>query len=462
MTNDADDVIRGAEIIVRAVILAQLTLPNRRLRKHALDKLAKIEASIKEFGFLVPLVVDRDNQVVAGELRYQAALKLGMKTAPAVLAHHLTPAQVRAYRIADNKLAEGSSFIPDALGDEFKHLLTLDFDLEKTGFGPAAIEGILSKQLAGENAPLRVGEMFHLRRKDLFSAGSHWVMCGNSLIPEDVDCLMRGEKADFSINDLPYNARIEGNVSTRKGASAHREFEMASGEMTAAEFLVFLLAVMEMLKRHCRPGAVIEAFMDWRNVHHLIAAAEAAGLDYLNLVCWVKNGAGMGSLFRSQHELVGVFRAPGARHTNRVQLGKNGRHRTNVWTYDGYSGFGSERKKDLDRHPTPKNVQMIQDAILDVTARGDIVLDLFGGGGTTLIAAERAGRTARLMEIDSRYCEATLRRFQEETGQAAIHVETGLTLDELIAARASVEPKALPGPGRRLALPAPRNAGGGQ
>jgi DNA modification methylase len=244
-------------------------------------------------------------------------------------------------------------------------------------------------------------------------------MCGDSLIAEDVDRLMRGEKADFSINDLPYNAKIEGNVSTRKGASAHREFEMASGEMTGVEFYAFLLAVMEMLKRHCRSGAIIEAFMDWRNVHRLIAAAEAAGLDYLNLICWVKNAAGMGSLFRSQHELVGVFRAPGAAHTNRVQLGKHGRQRTNVWAYDGYSGFGSERKKDLDRHPTPKNVQMIQDAILDVTGKGDIVLDLFGGGGTTMIAAERAGRSSRLMEIDPRYCEATLRRLQEETGQAA-------------------------------------------
>ncbi len=462
MTNDssASEVIVGAGIVVRAVILAHLTMPNRRLRKHASDKLAKIEASIKEFGFLVPLVVGRDRQIVAGELRYQAALNLGMTEAPAVLADHLTPAPVRAYRIADNKLAEGSSWDLDALGDEFKHLLTLDFDLGKTGFAPEAVDSILSKQLAVENAPVAVAETSYLRRSDLFNASSHWVMCGDSLVAEDVACLMQGAKADFSINDVPYNAKIEGFVSTRKGARAHREFEMASGEMTAAEFHAFLVAAMVMLKLHCRPGAVIEAFIDWRNIHRLIAAAEEAGFDYLNLICWVKNTAGMGSLFRSQHELVGVFRAPGAAHTNRVQLGRHGRHRTNVWTYDGYAGFGGDRKEDLDRHPTPKNVQMIQDAILDVTQRGDIVLDLFGGGGTTMIAAERVGRSARLMEIDPRYCEASLRRFQEETGQAAIHVESGLTLDELIAQRDRAERKALPK--RLLALPAPQAAGGDQ
>lgn len=460
MTTDAKEVIKGAGVIVRAVVLANLTMPNRRLRKHALDKLAKIQDSIKEFGFLVPLVVDRDEQLIAGELRYQAALNLGMTEAPAVLADHLSPAQVRAYRIADNKLAEGSSWNLDALGDEFRHLLTLDFDPSKTGFAPEAIEGILSKQLAVESAPVAVAQTSYLRRSDLFAAASHWVMCGDSLNAADVACLMRGDKADFSINDMPYNAKIEGFVSTRKGGRAHREFEMASGEMTPAEFLAFLLAVFVTLKSHCRPGAVIEAFIDWRNVHRLIAAAEEAGLDYLNLVCWVKNTAGMGSLFRSQHELVGVFRAPGAAHTNRVQLGKHGRHRTNVWTYDGYSGFGADRKKDLDRHPTPKNVQMIQDAILDVTKKHDIVLDLFGGGGTTMIAAERVGRSARLMEIDPRYCEASLRRFQEETGQAAIHAETGLTLDELIAERERAGRKALPK--RLLALPAPESAGGGQ
>lgn len=431
------DVRRVTQLVFVRVMISEIVMPNRWARRHSAAQIAKIMASITKFGVVNPIIIDTNNMLVAGEARLQAVRQLGYTEVPAIRVGHLSNAEIQAYRIADNKLADGATWDPDVLRDEVAHLLTLDFDPQVLGIDFPELDQILKPPIpetAGDEPALAPSVSF-LRLGDLFSFGRHRLLCGDALIAEHGQQLMGGDLAVMSTNDFPYNVKIRGHVSKRRGPNGPREFAQASGELAPDEFREFLASALSRIKARCAPGAIIQGYMDWRSIHQLIHAAESNDLEYLNLAVWKKHTAGLGSYLRSQHELVAILKAPGAAHYNAVQLGTNGRHRTNVWEYDGRAGFGRGRKEELDRHPTPKPVAMIADSILDCTRRGDIVLDMFAGGGTTAIACERIGRTARLMEIDPIYCEASLVRFRDAFGEDPVHVETGLTLTELIARR---------------------------
>jgi len=229
------------------------------------------------------------------------------------------------------------------------------------------------------------------------------------------------ERAGAVITDAPYNVRVNGHVSGL-GKIKHEEFAQASGEMTPKEFTAFLATALTLTKAQCRPGALLYCFMDWRHMQEMQGAAGSVGLELINLCVWAKSNGGMGALYRSGHELVFVFRNGPSQHCNNVQLGRFGRNRTNVWHYPGANVLGGATRAPLEHHPTPKPVALVADAILDCTARGDRIIDPFLGSGTTVLAAERKGRKAFGIEIEPRFVDTAIQRWQKMTGaDACLH-----------------------------------------
>jgi DNA modification methylase len=387
-------------------------------RKHGRTQIEAIARSIESFGFNAPILVDKKKKIVAGHGRYEAAKLLGIDKVPVILLDHLAPAQAKAYLLADNKLTDRSTWDDNKLAIQLKELsdLVLDFDIEAIGFEPPEIDlRIQSLDSALEEADDRfewaTGPVVS-RTGDLWLLGSHRIYCGSALDAASYDALSNGERAAAAITDPPYNVKIDGNVSG-KGRTNHREFEMASGEMSEAEFTDFLLQTFRRIGAYCRGGALIYSFMDWRHMSEILAAGRAASLDLLNLCVWAKTNCGMGSLYRSRHELVFVFKSGKDPHTNSVQLGRFGRNRTNVWNSPGANSFArSGARKQLESHPTVKPIALVADAMLDCTQRNDIVLDPYLGSGTTILAAERTGRRCHAIEIDGRYVDTAIRRWE--------------------------------------------------
>ncbi len=420
--------------------------PNN-VRSHSDASISRLADAIAEFGFVVPIVIDQEDTVVAGHGRLEAAKRLKMQTVPTIRADHLTPAQVKAYRIADNKLAELSSWDEDALRIEFAELMDLslagdlDFDLGITGFEIPEIDIIIGGNPVADapESALAVDRNAAAvtRHGDLWNLGDHRIYCSDALEAASFDAVLDGSAPRMVFADAPYNVPVNGHV--RGGEAGHREFAMASGEMSVSEFRAFLEAFITHLAERLVKGGIVMLCMDWRHIEELIAAGKAQGFDLINLCVWNKTNGGMGSLYRSKHELVAIFKKPGAAHINNVALGKHGRNRTNVWDYAGVNTFGAGREPDLADHPTVKPTALVADAIMDVSHRGDIVLDCFGGSGSTLLAAERTGRKARLIELDPVYVDVTIRRWQEMTGEKAVHAESGETWDQRAAAVAVQE-----------------------
>jgi DNA modification methylase len=266
--------------------------------------------------------------------------------------------------------------------------------------------------------------------------GPHRLLCGNALVATCYAALMAGETARQVITDPPYNVRIDGHVCG-KGAIRHGEFAMASGEMTPDEFTAFLFQNFGAVRTVCVDGAIVMVFMDWRHAQEILAAGLRVFDAFKNLCVWVKDNGGMGSFYRSQHELCFVFKVGTAPHVNTFGLGGTGRYRTNVWSYAGINTLRAGRMEELALHPTVKPVAMIADAIRDCSHRNDIILDPFGGSGTLLLAAHRTGRRARVMELDPLYVDTALLRFERATGTVAIHEATGLTFRALAERRAA-------------------------
>ena len=383
------------------------------------------------------MLVDEKNVLIAGHGRLVAAGILGLEMIPAIQISGLSDAERRALMLADNKIAENAGWDFEMLASELADLSAteLKFDLEVTGFDVAEMDLIIDAgpknniQDPDEPPCQAVQSVPVSRLGDLWQLGRHWLICGDAKSSEVYAALMRGDLAHGMFTDAPYNVRVNGHV-TGMGRTRHREFAEASGEMSDSEYQAFLDHTLGLAARHCRDGAIAFSCIDWRHV----SAMETAGLRsfgaVLNLCIWSKNNAGMGSLYRSQHELIFVFRKGRAVHRNNVQLGRYGRNRSNVWHYPGANAFSAGRKNELENHPTPKPVAMIRDALLDVTARSDIVLDPFMGAGATLIAAERCGRVACGIEIDPLYVDVTLRRWRVETGQEPVRVSDGRTFAE--------------------------------
>jgi DNA modification methylase len=413
-------------------------------RSHSRKQLKLIENSIKRFGFTNPILVTDDFEVIAGHGRLQAAKSLGMQLVPIVALSSLSEADKKALIIADNRIAELSDWDRDILAIEYQGLHDLQFDdLEVTGFSLGEIDIILDE--ASEKKPVEPGPEDDLppvvaapvsRRGDLWILGSHRLLCGDARSEPDYGRLLEGATADLVLTDPPFNVRVDGNVSGL-GKVRHDEFAMASGEMSEAEFTAFLSTFLGCAKAHSRDGAILFVFMDWRHLFELTCAGREQGLATKNLIVWAKDNAGMGTFYRSKHELVFVFKKPDGSHINTFELGQHGRYRTNVWEYAGVNTFRTGRLDELAMHPTVKPVAMLADAIRDVTKRGDIVLDPFAGSGSTLIAAEKTGRQARCIEYEPKYCDVIVRRWQAYTGKAAAFEGTDLTFEDFEGARAS-------------------------
>jgi len=428
--------------LVEWLPVAALRPDPRNPRLHSARQIKQIGRSIASFGFNVPLLVDRDNRVIAGHGRLAAARHLGLDEVPVLRLEHLSAAQAKAFAIADNRLCEIAAWDAKLLGEVFGELaaLDLDFSLEATGFSMAEID--LTIEAAGRPAeavpdpadqPVDVATGTPVSRVgDLWRLGRHRVLCGDATDQASYSALTQGDQAGAVFTDPPYNVAVNGHVSGQ-GAIRHREFPMASGEMSEAEFTRFLTIALGLLARHTSAGSIQYICMDWRHLRELLSAAAAASAEILNLCVWVKSNAGLGSFYRSQHELIVVCKTGTGPHRNNVELGKHGRHRTNVWTYPNVSSFGrpGEEGHLTALHPTPKPVAMIADALLDSSARGEIVLDPFLGIGSTLIAAERVGRIAYGIELDPLYVDATVRRWQRYGGEVAIHAATGDSFNDI-------------------------------
>lgn len=414
--------------------------PNKKnARKHPRQQIAKLIRGITEFGWGSPILIDAGNNIIAGHARLQAAVQMGQEQVPCIRLVHLTQAQAKALAISDNKIGDQSFFDPVALAAVLSELLEADIDIELTGFETAEIDAVLAlPETLGED-PVDNFEVHSDAAPvsctgDLWQLGPHKLLCGDSRNQTAYARLLETQCADMVFADPPYNVPINKNVSGL-GRVTHREFAMASGEMRPAEFVGFLRIAMELLASVSKSGSIHYFCMDWRHMRELQEAAGPVYSELKALIVWVKTNGGMGSFYRSQHELIFAYKFGTAPHRNNVQLGRHGRNRTNVWTYPGANAFGATRAEDLSDHPTVKPVALVADAIRDCSPRKGLILDPFAGSGVTLLAAERTGRTAAAIEIDPVYVDVAVRRWQKATGKKAILQADGRSFDELAAVR---------------------------
>ncbi len=402
-------------------------------RIHSKKHLRQIADSIEEFGFTNPIIIDSNNAILAGHGRVEAAIKMGLETVPCLRQDQMTEEQKRAYVLADNKLALNAGWDEDLLAKELGALYELDlnFDVEITGFSIPEIDNLIdgaSVEEPGDPADDRMPEddvPSRCRAGDLWQLGPHRLICGDSLDPQTIECLMDGDKARMVFTDPPYNVPIDGHVGN-SGKIKHREFAMASGEMSQKEFIGFLQKAFTNMANNSVDGSIHYICMDWRHMPEMLDAGNHVYDEFKNLIVWVKDNGGMGSFYRSRHELIFTFKKGNAPHINSFELGQHGRYRTNVWQYKGVNTMRVGRLEELALHPTVKPVQMIADAIKDVSGRGDIVLDLFSGSGSTLIAAHKTGRKAYICELDPIYCNRIIARWEEYAHDEAIHLVCGV------------------------------------
>lgn len=408
--------------------ISDLSPYKQNARTHSRAQIRKIADSIRQFGFTNPVLIDKTNNIVAGHGRVEAAKLLELLEVPTLCLEHLTPAQVRAYVIADNRLALDAGWDEDILRIELQNIiLENEIDVSLTGFEVGEIDVLLadSEGPTEEEIPELESDAV-TRLGDLWQLGPHRVFCGDCRAANSFQVLMGSEKANVVFSDPPYNVVIDGHASGN-GRTQHREFAMASGEMSKTEFTDFLRESFKEMAQWSVDGSVHYLCMDWRHMGEMLDAGNAVYDSLLNLCVWAKDVGGMGSFYRSRHELVFVFRKGKELHQNNVQLGKFGRNRTNVWEYPGantLSRHGDEGNL-VSMHPTVKPIALVADAILDSSSRGDIVLDSFLGSGSTLLAAERTGRRCFGLEIDPRYVDLIIRRWQQHTGDTAIHIVSG-------------------------------------
>lgn len=425
------------DLKVESVPISALKPYPRNPRTHTKKQLRQIADSILTFGWTNPILVDAEGGVIAGHGRLEAAKLLKLDRVPVIRIEDMSAAQRRAYLLADNKLAENAGWDRELLGLELQGLLEMDPDFEVTitGFDMGSIDVLIgdlddeTEEEANRVPDLDPAAASVTQPGDLWQLGRHRLLCDDATRRESIARLMDGELAQMVFTDPPYNVPIAGHVSGL-GSVQHAEFAMASGEMTEAEYASFLTQVLGSLAAHSQQGAVHFICMDWRHLFELLTAGRSVYSELKNLCIWTKTNGGMGSLYRSQHELVAVFKVGSAPHINNVELGRHGRNRSNVWAYAGQNSFGAEREAALAMHPTVKPVTMVEDAILDCSKRDGLVLDVFAGSGTTLIAAERAGRRGFGLELEPAYVDVALRRFRAVMGIEPLHVASGHTLKQ--------------------------------
>jgi DNA modification methylase len=413
--NKSSCIAAASRLAVTYRPVSDLAPDPRNARTHSKRQINQITASINEFGFTNPILTDPEGHIIAGHGRLQAARAIGLGEVPTIVIEGLSEAQKRALRIADNKIALNAGWDVEILQSELKALATLEIDIDLTGFSTGEIDVILSSPTdPDDEVTPPVPSAPRTKLGDIWILGEHRVGCGDGRDAEFLQRVIGGDsRVDAAFLDPPYNVRIGGHAVS---AGSHREFAMASGEMNESEFRSFLAATLGAAARLSRDGAVHFVCMDWRHMDDISAVGSAIYGERLNLCIWNKSNAGMGSLYRSKHELVFVYRVGTAPHLNMVELGKHGRNRTNVWDYASVNSMRGSRREDLALHPTVKPTGMVADAIQDVTRRGDLVLDLFLGSGTTLMAADRTGRRFRGLDIDPAYVDVAIERWSARTG----------------------------------------------
>ena len=408
------------------VAIAVLHIYPNHARKHGNRKLNLLIKAIREFGYTSPIIIDELDTILSGHLRVRAYQALGLETIPAVRVTHLSEEQKKAFVIAANRLPELGSWDRDVLKAEFEILtnLTYDFDLDMTGFDVGEIDLIIGHEINEDEEEPEIGEPPKApvtRLGDLYLLGKHRLFCGSCLEARSWTVVMDGGLARVCFTDAPYNVRIKGHVTSKD----HSDFGMASGEMDSDQFTGFMSTGFELAAMHSEPTALHYLCMDHRHLRELFAAADPIYDRQINLIVWAKTNGGMGSHYRSRHELIALYQVGKGKHINNVQLGKYGRNRSNVWTYAGANTFRKGRDQDLADHPTVKPVAMVADALLDSSNPGDICIDGFGGSGTLILAAEKTGRRARVIELDPGYCDVAVRRWEEMTGKKAILQRAG-------------------------------------
>lgn len=413
----------------------------RNARTHSEKQLQQIAASIRQFGFTNPVLIDAEGHIIAGHGRVEAAKLLGMGEVPTIRLDHLTETQKRAYVLADNRLAELAGWDRELLTLELGELaaLDLDFDIGITGFDTAAVDLLLDekkppKPKKEDEVPEPLEGPPVTQPGDLWCLGPHRLYCGDARDGVAYQRLLDGKQAQMVFTDPPYNVAINGHVCGN-GAIHHREFAMASGEMSEGEFTDFLTLVLKNIAHVSADGSIHFICMDWRHLREVLTAGHRAYDEFKNLIVWNKDNAGMGSFYRSKHEMILVFKNGKAAHINNFGLGEKGRYRTNVWDYPGVNSMKAGRMEELAMHPTVKPTALVADAIRDCSQRKQIVLDAFMGSGTTLIAAEKTGRIAYGLELDPGYIDVAIRRYQAYTGNVATLADTGQTFAEVAAAR---------------------------
>jgi DNA modification methylase len=430
-----NDIVPKLELVDR--VPADLGLPSRNVRKADAAHISEVATAISNLGFCDPVLIDEQDHVLDGVIRVEAAKLLGLPRIPCIRANHLSTSECRLVRMALNRIGEKGSWNFDQLKLELQELIFQGAPIEITGFCLTEVDQIIigEEPALTETGPLapepdakpvaQIG--------DIFAMGKHRIICGDSTDRRSLETLMSDDKARLILTDQPYNVSIADHITS----GDCRELLMAGGEMSDTELRAFNTAWIGASLRHLCDGGLFGTFIDWRGYPAVHAAALQFGLVPLNLVVWAKTKAAMGSLYRSQHELLPLFKHGNAPHINNVELGKNGRGRSNVWNYPGACSIGDKARKGLRHYPTVKPVAMIEDALLDMTERGDIVLDPFLGSGSTLIAAEGTGRRCRGLELDPLHVDVMLRRYEAVTRRPAILETTGETYTELAAGRRS-------------------------
>jgi DNA modification methylase len=426
-------------ITVQTRSIKEIKLNRRNSRTHSAKQIRQIANSMVAFGFTNPLLVNERGELIAGHGRYSAAQLLGLANVPVIVITGLSPARQRALAIADNKIAGNAGWDRELLAIEIPELTGLleaeGLDVSILGFEAVKIDQLLTDFEENAADPQDNIDPQWCRARtiskpgDLWMLGCHKLLCGDARSEGDVAHVMANCRADLAFLDPPYNVRIGAVVG--QGRTKHSEFAMASGEMSSADYLRFLRMTLNAAASVSREGAVHFVCVDWRHIAELMAAGKLVYGDAINIAVWVKSNAGQGSFYRSQHEFIGVFRVGETRHLNNIELRRHGRSRSNVWHYAGVNSFRAGRMEELRSHPSAKPVALVADAIKDCTRRGDIVLDTFAGSGTTIMAAERVGRHARALEIEPRFVDVAIRRWQAFTGRDALHAASGLSFDEI-------------------------------
>jgi DNA modification methylase len=414
----------------KLVDLGSLKPLGRQTRKHLPSQIRKLQSSIEEFGFVLPIVIDQESRVIAGWGLVLAAGKIGLLQIPAMTIDDLDEVKLRLLRLALNRLGEESSWDFDALALEFADILEIDIDVDfkLSGFEMGEIDVAFARAASDEEDELPAIDETAApvtRSGDLWLCGEHRILCGDALASESYARLLGEERALMVFTDPPWNIPIAGNVSGL-GAIKHGDFAMACGEMSPEEFESFLRTALGHAAANSADGSIHYVCMGWPKMRELQAATDSIYSEMKNVCVWCKPNAGMGSLYRSRHEFVFVFKKGVAPHINNIELGRYGRNRSNLWSYPSQNVLNASSKSKLALHPTPKPVGLVADAIRDCSHRNGIILDPFGGVGSSLIAAERTGRKARLIELEPRYVDAAIKRWQMVTGKTAINADTEL------------------------------------